>query len=376
MPRFLSELVPALSDAGATRQVVVAQASPRRAHRDLEDPGVRILRAYRPGWRFHRVGRVLAGLPCDIVHAQHELFLYGGPVAAAQFPRVLARSRRRGRGVVVTIHGVVDLRTVGAGFVARNGSGLPPRAVRAGLRRLIGSAARAADAVIVHDAVFAGRLGEQYGVPTDRIRVIPLPLPRRRPADRDEARRRWRLEAPTALFFGFVTGYKGLPSLLEAWADYRRAGGCGQLIVAGGRHPRLAGGPRYERAYAALKARAKEIGNVTWLGFVSDADIPALLAATDLLVLPYEDAIADSGPLNFALAYDRPVLVSEAFAHVAPIAEAVAPSDSAGFAAALHRLLETPARHVVRDAFRGLAADRTSSAAAASTLSLYRELIS
>jgi glycosyltransferase involved in cell wall biosynthesis len=373
VPTIVSLLVPALADAGVPRQVVVAaRDGGPRVERLL--PTVEVARAYRPGRRFREVGRLLATAPGSLVHAQHEVFLYGGLGTAVQFPLALRPARRRGRPVVVTVHGVIDLRAVDRGFVAANGSRLPPPAVRRALRRVIGDAARAGDAVIVHDRLFADRLEEQYGIPAERLRVIPLPVPAPVELDRDQARAGLGLTVPTALFFGFVTGYKGLPLLLDGWERYRRAGGAGELLVGGGRHPRLAGEPAYEREYAALEERARGIGGVRWTGYIAEEDVPAHLAAADLLVLPYRDSLAASGPMSSALAYGLPVIGSEAVRAILPDEAGVFARDPDALAAALRDALEGPLAGRLREASVRAGAEHSLPGVAARTADLYREL--
>ena len=114
VPAFVSRLVPAYAAAGVASQLVLADRTGRRpTPREHPFPGVAVDRAYSPGVRFGRVGRHFAGRRPGVVHAQHEVFLFGGPAAALQFPRVLRAARRRGHACVVTVHGVVRPRRGG-----------------------------------------------------------------------------------------------------------------------------------------------------------------------------------------------------------------------------------------------------------------------
>ncbi|MFH1497039.1 MAG: glycosyltransferase [Verrucomicrobiota bacterium] len=87
----------------------------------------------------------------------------------------------------------------------------------AGLRFSLGRAYRGARAVIAHSAEAARLVGEQWGVPSEAIRVIPhgnlvehLPTPVDRPG-----------EAPFALNFGVIAPYKGLEELIACWRRHR-----------------------------------------------------------------------------------------------------------------------------------------------------------
>lgn len=374
VPAFVSRLLPAYAAAGVPLQRVVAdRGRGRRPPREYPSRGIEVTRAYRPGVRFGGCAAALARAHGDVIHAQHEVFLYGGPVASAQFPAVL-RVGARGRPSVVSIHGVVDLRSVDRGFVAANGSGAPPALVRRMLRALVGASARAADRVIVHEAALGERLSDQYGVPAERISVIPLPVPAAVPITREDARRARGFTRPTALFFGFVTGYKGLPLLLDAWSRYREDGGDGDLVVAGGRHPRLAGRNAYEREYTALQQRAAAIGGVRWDGYAAEEDVPAYLAGADALVLPYRDGLAASGPMSLALAYGTPILASDVLAASAPDTAGVAPREAAAWADLLHAALHDGLGERLAAASRRAGAERSLDSVAGRTVALYREL--
>ena len=251
---------------------------------------------------------------------------------------------------------------------------MPPRAARVVLRRLIRGAALSGDAVIVHDDGLARRLVSQYGVPQERVDVIPLPAPEAFPVPRDEARAALGLTRPTALFFGFVAGYKGLPLLLDAWERYRSAGGVAELVVAGGRHPRLAGGSDYERGYAESQARAAALGGVRWEGYVPDDAVPAYLSGADALVLPYRDGLAASGPMSFAFAYGLPVLASDVVSESAPHPGGVFPRDPDALADVLRAALETPLGDELRAASAQAGRERSLAVVADATVDLYRRI--
>ena len=204
--------------------------------------------------------------------------------------------------------------------------------------------------------------------------MIPLPVPAPAGLDRERCRAELGLSSPTALFFGFVTGYKGLPLLLDGWDRYRRAGGTGELLVGGGRHPRLAGEPAYERAYDALAERARRIGGVRWVGYIAEEDVPSHLTAADLLVLPYRDSLAASGPMSTALAYGLPVIGSETIRAMLPDEAGAFAQDPDAVAAALAAALEGPLARRLGEASRRAGAERSLEGVAARTVDLYRAL--
>lgn len=139
--------------------------------------------------------------------------------------------------------------------------------------------------------------------------------------DREEACRRLGLDPALcyAMFFGLIRDYKGLDTLLDAWAGFRREGH--KLIVAG-------------EFYAS---REKYISQIERLGltddvilhdfFVADADVKNYFSAVDCVVLPYKSA-TQSGVTQICYNFCTPVIVTR----VGGLAEIV-PDDRVGYVA-------------------------------------------
>lgn len=102
----------------------------------------------------------------------------------------------------------------------------------------------------------------------------------------------------TLLFFGNIRRYKNVPSLIEAFRAL--PGGDLQLVIAG--QP----GVGIEAAEIATLARCDERIRLH-LEFVPEAQVPVLLGAADLVVLPF-DSVLNSGSVLLALSLNRPVL--------------------------------------------------------------------
>jgi glycosyltransferase involved in cell wall biosynthesis len=143
---------------------------------------------------------------------------------------------------------------------------------------------------------------------------------------------------PTALFFGSLARYKGLDTLLSAWPEVRRAVPTARLIIAGA---------TVDVDPHQLRGMARDAGDVDLrLGYVPAPEVPALFAATRLLVAPYQLANA-SGVVRLAHGFGRPVLVSDAGDLAAAVRReetglVVPPRDAAALAGGLVRLLSDP----------------------------------
>jgi D-inositol-3-phosphate glycosyltransferase len=171
------------------------------------------------------------------------------------------------------------------------------------LRRSVAhSVLRRCDAIFAHARVLEEELAAAYpGVPTGSH---PLPSPELGELPpRGEAREQLQIpvDRKVALFLGLVRSYKGVDLLLEAFS--RQAADSDWMLV-------VAGEP-WEDLGSVLgqQVRALGIENLVQLrlGWVPEADVPLLLAAADLVVLPYRSG-SQSAVAPLALAAGLPVL--------------------------------------------------------------------
>lgn len=196
--------------------------------------------------------------------------------------RWLLRGRRP--PVVALAHNPADH---GAGLLRRS-------AARSVLRRC--------DAIFTHARILEEELAAAYpAVPTASH---PLPAPELGDLPpREEARGQLdiRGDRKVALFLGLIRSYKGVDLLLEA-ISRQAADSNWMLVVAGEPWEDL--GPALGR-----QVRALGIENLVRLrlGWVPEAEVPLLLAAADLVVLPYRSG-SQSAVAPLALAAGLPVL--------------------------------------------------------------------
>lgn len=248
---------------------------------------------------------------------------------------------------------------------------LPAPADRRGLRAQRAFLSRF-DAIVSHTDHGARRLREDVGLDPDRVEVIPhgpldylTRLPEEVPLPPELAA----VEAPVILFFGLLRPYKGVDTLLKAFAAVDGA----ELWIAG--MPRMPLEP-----LRALAARAP--GRVRFLPrFISDPEIPALMRRADLLALPYRQ-IEQSGVLYAGLAFGKPMILGDVggFAEIGREHDAallVPPGDPEALAAALRALLVDRRQRERLAAAARAAVDGEFGwdAIAARTLDLYRLLL-
>jgi glycosyltransferase involved in cell wall biosynthesis len=190
------------------------------------------------------------------------------------------------------------------------------------------------DRVVVHGEQAVEQL-EALGIERERIIRIPHPVFEPPPGQEPGPP-----SGTTLLFFGLLKASKGLDVILRALPAIAEAVPDVRLVVAG--DPLEPVQP--------LRALAAELGvseRVDWrLGYLPDSDIPALMAAATVVVLPYRK-IESSGVLATALGYRRPVVVTDVGSLGSTVREfgaghVVEPEDPQALAAACVSLLRDP----------------------------------
>lgn len=247
----------------------------------------------------------------DIVHIQHEFFLYGGAISAALFPLLVLFTRIL-FPVVITFHGVVPLSKINRFFLKENGLTGSPSILKFGLYLITKFASCFANKIIVHDELFKQTLIKEYGIKDEKIEVIPHGIEHRNDKiPQETAKKQLELTGKkVVLYMGYITGYKGIDVLIDSFEHINDKDTV--LLLAGGEHPRLKDDPKYREYLTNLKERAETFSDkIRFMGFVKEKDIPLVFSAADVAVFPYKVAMASSGPMSLAITYEIPILVSE-----------------------------------------------------------------
>src|SRR4051794_25573060 len=356
---YTANLAQALADSGST--VTVIAPSEHGEPELAQDGPVRVARPFERG-----AGAVPAAIRAarrtgaGVVHLQHEAFLYGGPSSVPGLVTGLAALRRSRSHGVVTMHHVVDGRTVDRSFTHMHRVGAPPAVARAGLSAVAGAIGRLADRVIVHEPAFTSAVRNST--------LIPHGVEQCQTPARDDARRRLGLDRFTVLCFGFVAPYKGLEPALDA---ARVAGPSVELVVAGGEHPRLRdSGDDYLAQLRQSNPHAR------FTGYVPDSDVADWFAGADLALFLYPQPVSTSGGVAVALAHGTPFLMSPEMGATARAPKPLVGSRNPAELASLLRLLasDPPALERVRDAAYALSGDRSWATVARRHLELYEEV--
>ena len=269
----------------------------------------------------------LAAHKPDVLHLQW----FGAPEA----DRWLFRPRSP---VVFTAHDIIPRRT----------------AARTGLWR---SLFARCDRIVVHSQRGRDSLAS-FGIPAERLSVIPHPAFRSDVDRRDDGR--------TALALGLIRPYKGTEDSVEA------------VLRVDGARLLVAGDPRVPLDGLQLTAGDR----AEWrLGFLPDREIRRALSEATVALFPYRSEIDVSGALLQVLGAGVPAIVYD----IGGLGEIVGrfgagavvePGDVGGMALALELLLGDPdALETARRGAEAARAELTWEASAAAHLELYRGLL-
>lgn len=254
------------------------------------------------------------GNEINTIHIQHEYFLYGGIFSACLFPFMLLLFRLLRKSVIVTLHGIIPLSKIDENFMKQNNMKGYPSILRLGLFAITKLISFFTTKIIAHENYFKNILTKDYGINKDKIVVIPHGIEERNDLiNQEKAKEILGVKGKRVLlFFGYITGYKGLELLIDAF-------GCLDdkkyfLFIAGGEHPRLKNDIAYQQYVKSLKEKARKISkNIAFTGFVPEEKISLYFSAADLVLFPYKIAMASSGPLNLTFSYKKPFFVSKIF---------------------------------------------------------------
>jgi glycosyltransferase involved in cell wall biosynthesis len=313
----------------------------------------------------------------DVVHVQHEIYLYGGLGSAILFPLLLFFIRLLRKPAVTTLHGVIPLSKVDRRFLRENWTGRSPLIMRTGLILLVRMIAFLSTAIIVHEEKFKEVLVSEYKCPAHKLWVIHHGIEKRNDlVERDQAKQILGLEGKNViLFFGYITGYKNIELLIES-ANFLKTPDW-VIVIAGGSHPRLSSDPNYRRYLSDLREKASAIfrDRILLRGFIAEEEVPLYFSAADLVVFPYRIDISSSGPMCVAVSYKTPFLISSSFKQTVRIDELIFEADPQELASRIETFFQSPAlRYRASKRIEQLGVERSWSSVAKATIQLYESM--
>ena len=166
-------------------------------------------------------------------------------------------------------------------------------------------------------------LVHEYGLPEDRVHLIPHGVPPMPPSDRDWAKAKLGLEGRTVITtFGLVDPRKGLEYAIRAMQAVAESHPDALYLILGRTHPEFvrAAGESYRDELTMLVESLGLSEHVRFIDrYLAQEDIVAYLRATDVYVTPYVDPNQiTSGTLAYALGAGK-AIVSTPYLHAAEV---------------------------------------------------------
>jgi glycosyltransferase involved in cell wall biosynthesis len=308
----------------------------------------------------HELFPVIGQSRGGVLHVQHNF----GFLNNADLARLLRVESLR-RPVVVTLHRTADLQ-------------LADRAVS--LRSIKESLGLAA-ALIVHQEADVITLKE-FGI-TDNVVKIPIGCGRPLTLDRSASRTHLNLGSEPFIVgaFGFLLPHKGVLTLIRAIAQLRRLGHDVHLVAACALHPDPSSAEYAEECRREIALLGIETSVHLETAFLAEQDTIKLLAAADVMVLPYGPTLeSSSAALRSILPLCVPIVTSDLpiFADASEVLMTVpAPMESADLCEKLVWLMEHPTeRDVMGNRIAAFCEAHSWVSIAHRTANLYRTLVS
>ena len=224
----------------------------------------------------------------DVVCVQHEFGIFGGKAGG----HLLGLLRELRMPIVTTLHTILAAPS------------LPQR-------RVIDELAQLSQRLVVMSGRSAGVLASVYGVPEDRIDIIPHGIPQL--PGGGESKHRLGVEGRWVLMtFGLLSPDKGIEFVIEALPAIAAAHPSVLYIILGATHPHVKA-EHGEEYRVLLEARVRQLGLEQHVifhdRFVSQDELNEFLSATDIYITPYlNPEQSTSGTLAYALGSGRAVI--------------------------------------------------------------------
>ncbi|HAU30906.1 MAG TPA: glycosyltransferase family 1 protein [Desulfotomaculum sp.] len=197
---------------------------------------------------------------------------------------------------------------------------------------------KTADKIITDSNSTKKDLINYFNIPEEKIKVIFLGVDEKfKPLDKEEineVKQRYNLNFPFILYVGTLEPRKNIPTLIKAFYKLKKKNIEHKLVITGKK------GWKYKKIFETIdKLNLQK--NVTFTGYVSDEDLPALYNTADLFVYPSLYEGFGFPPLE-AMACGTPVITSNTSSLPEVVGDAgimVNPYDVDGLADAMHEVL-------------------------------------
>ena len=272
----------------------------------------KVLRIWRSGlfYPFIIFHEIIRQKP-DVVHVQHEYFLFGKGFWAIHFPILLILAKINRTPLVVTMHHVVPLEKASY-FENAHSKKIPKVVVKAFLivfNRLFSFSSK----IIVPSLDFKKTLSNDYGIDEKKIEILPHSVnscKRIEEEDKENAKRQLLLQnRKIVLFFGYIRPSKGveyailaLPSLIKTYPDI-------VLSIVGRAQPNYYD---YFDNIRKLVEKHNLTQHVRFENYVPEETLNLFFAAADVVVFPYIETVGATPIAHLrAASLEKPIVATD-----------------------------------------------------------------
>jgi glycosyltransferase involved in cell wall biosynthesis len=292
----------------------------------LEDKAITILPCWEDGFLYpFKLFKVLCRLRPQIVHVQHEFFLFGGLFSALMFPFFIFLNKFLHSKLIVTLHGIVnpvELKDPELGSVGSESlKGMPMWLAQMGLLLITRSITDFSDKIIVMNNSHRSILTGEYRCSPKKIVMIPHGVPHGEIIPQEIAKKKLGFEGfKVAFYFGYITKYKGIDILVKAFKKIESEKRTFLLVIGGGPHPRLKFDRDYQAFWDSITQEISKDKQIRFVGFIPEDLLSTYISASDVVVFPYVASFSTGGPMNITLGHYRPIIASRvsSFSDVLP----------------------------------------------------------
>lgn len=281
----------------------------------------KIDKVWTPGWLFffQILFFTLKKRP-DIIHLQHEFRMYGNIISNILFPWLVLLLRISGCKTLITIHGVISLGLLEAGFM--ESFNLPKNFLTVKMGQLYLMyfyylTGIFSNSIVVLAPALKEILIKEYKLPAKKINVIKIGIPEikdrgSKPTNPNLLKKFPNLiKKEVILVFGYFSPRKGYPLLIQGFnrALQKNPKAKNWMMV-------LAGNVKKE--FVPYKQEIKKMihkmgcsKNIIITGYLEEEEIDQFYRLSKIGVIPAIFSLSTSGALSLALVYLKPILFAD-----------------------------------------------------------------
>jgi glycosyltransferase involved in cell wall biosynthesis len=279
----------------------------------LEDGKIKVVKAWKQGISYpFKLFKKLSLVKPDIIHIQHEYWLYGRGIFSISFIFFLLLLKALMKPIVITIHCVIPREELTSTFFEKHRLGKRMTLIKKLYFIFYNMMINLlASKIITHSAIAKRILINDYSFEPQKLKVIPHGAD---PISQNGEKLPNRSWTRKLLIFGEIRRGKGIEYAI--WATQRLIANnipC-ELVIAGMYDTKLS--PESAGYLEELEKLITDLKLDDYTKFklnIPEEDIGKLFAEADVVLFPYveDEIIAASGPLLTAMSFGKPIVATK-----------------------------------------------------------------